>query len=182
MQHSKDSNTAFWRQVGKFTRKLANDGLAPPPGPPRPVRPPQPDLVTFAQRIRAVLADRGTASAGALYLINLDTVRQAFEAQGQWERLADRVNHICLKAIAKVLDAADLFHALPGPIFLIVFARLQPDAAKAKCAMIAGEIGRLLVGLDPTLKDVMVGAAAAQLQQGDVALDRSTSRPRRSGG
>jgi hypothetical protein len=161
------SSAAFWSRFGTFTRKLADDGAVSPPPPAAPSG----DIATFAQRVRAVLAERGSAAAGALYLINLDTVRQAFEAKRRWEHLADRVHNICRKTIARRLDEADLFHCLPGPIFLVVFARLQPDAAKAKCAMIAGEIGRLLSDLDPTLSGVTVGAAAAQLDKGDVAID-----------
>lgn len=149
------------------TSRIAADGNTPAPE----SLPLPPETVAFARRIRSVLADQGRISAGALYLINLDKVRQVFEAQGRWKRLADRVHETCRRIIEQHLDAADLFHSLPGPIFMIVFAHLRPDVARAKCAMIAEEIGRHLTGSDPEFKDVTVGATVVVLKKDDVALD-----------
>lgn len=144
-----------------------------PPSPPATMAPPSlpPETIAFARRIRAVLADQGRVSAGALYLINLDKVRQAFEAQGRWKRLAERVHDTCRHIIEQHLDAADLFHSLPGPIFMIVFAHLLPETAKAKCAMIAEEIGRHLTGSGPAFSDITVGATVVQMKKDDIALD-----------
>ena len=112
MPQSHETNTAFLNQIDEFARRLAHDGSAPPPSPftpaPPSLPPLPPDTVAFARRIRSVLADQGTASAGALYLINLDTVRLALEAQGRWERLADRINQICRRIIEQHLAATSV--------------------------------------------------------------------------
>ncbi len=171
-----EGKSAFWGQVGALARKLGNTGAAPPPAvparaAPRPPPTPADPLLAFARRVRAVLGDGATASAGAIYIVNLSKVRQLLMDEGRWDRLADRVQSICLQMIRQRLDPADLFHSLPGPIFLIVFARLSLEAAKLKCAAIAEEIGQRLTGCDPKFKDVMVGAAMAGLGKDDIALN-----------
>jgi len=172
-----EGKSAFWGQVGALARKLGGAGVtAHPPAAPAPVAAGQrttsvDPLVAFARRVRAVLADGATASAGAIYIVNLTKVRELLMAEGRWDRLADRVQNICLQMIRQRLEPADMFHCLPGPIFLIVFAHLSLDAAKLKCAVIAEEIGQRLTGCDPKFKDVMVGAAMAGLSKNDVALN-----------
>jgi len=171
-----DGKSAFWGQVGALARKLGGTAAPAPPAaqvPPALERrsPPADPLVDFARRVRAVFGDRAAASAGAIYMVNLSKVRQALIAEGRWDRLADRVQNICLQMIRQRLEPADIFHCLPGPIFFIVFARLSLDAAKLKCAAISEEIAQRLIGCDPKFKDVRVAASVAGLSKGDITRD-----------
>lgn len=126
--------------------------------------------VAFARSVRVFFKNHGAVSAGAIHFFNLDKVRQILVAQGRWERLSDRVQAVCQQMLEKRLDRSDLFHCLPGPIYVIVFAHLNPSAAKLKCEIIAEEIRCRLIGCDPQFEGVKVGVSEIDLQEKDDTL------------
>lgn len=169
MRNKPPLSKSLWKRVaGRLAGGNAPPAktVAPETAPPaRPV-----DLEGFARRLKGALDQQGGVTAGTVQIINLDTVRLALG--DRWPRLADRVSALAEMVINRRTERFDMVTRLDGPMFLIVFTRLDAAGARAKCAMIAEEIERHLVGWNPDFKAIRVTAAIARLTAKTVILER----------
>ncbi len=167
----------FWARVGLLAQRLAVKSPPAPGAPPKagaraaPSPPPTDIAASFVRRLRQIVDSGGASAVGAVHVISLADMRTVLEKQGRWQMLAPRVEAVCAAVIGQRLDGADVMQPLPGPAFFIAFARVSPDAARAKCALIAQEIERRLLGDDPALDGVHVTAGVLRLDQDEVTID-----------
>jgi hypothetical protein len=116
----------------------------------------------FAARLKKLLAEAGPSAkrTGHVCQIGLAKIRQRFGAS--WERVAERADRIACNTIERYLAPGDIYGALPSGVYAIVFAQLAEEGAKAKCALIAQEIAKALVGEKGTdVLDLKIGPASA---------------------
>ncbi|MDO8605836.1 MAG: hypothetical protein Q7R40_04815 [Phaeospirillum sp.] len=172
MPNDKRLSKSLWMRVAG--RRVGGDhppDLSVKPSVPDKEPPTAPiDLLAFARRLKGALDQQGGVTAGTIQIINLDSVRHALG--DRWPRLADRVASLADMVINRRTERHDMVTRLDGPLFLIVFTRLDAAGAKAKCAMIAEEIERHLLGWSADFKAVRVGAAVARLTAQEVTLER----------
>jgi hypothetical protein len=121
----------------------------------------------FAARLKKLLAEnaRGSASPGCICQIGLGKIRARFGSS--WDRVAERADRIARSTIERRLTAGDIYAAVDGPAYVIVFARLSEESAKTKCVIMAQQIAKSLVG--------ETGADVLEVQRGSANADGSYS-------
>jgi hypothetical protein len=88
----------------------------------------------------------GSIHAGWVSIIGLDRVKERFGPG--WTRLANRADRITRNTIQRYLIPGDIFSAFGETNYAIVFSTLDEEQARVKCAMIAEEVMKALVGED----------------------------------
>jgi hypothetical protein len=94
--------------------------------------------------LRKVIANAGTALAGRVNLLSLSHVKEHFGPS--WPRVAERAERIARSAIEHNLSPGDIYAKWDDFDFLLMFAELSAEAAQVKCAVLAEQIARELVG------------------------------------
>jgi hypothetical protein len=119
----------------------------------------------FSGRLGDLLGRAGTTAvhAGRINLIGLDRIKEQFGAK--WPRIADRADRITRSAIERHLVPGDIFTAVHGTNYLIVFGNLPRRDAQLKCLLIAREIAKALLGEE--------GASQLEIQTAVAKLDGS---------
>jgi len=130
--------------------------------------------VNFAARLKKLFADGapGATGSGHVCQIGLGKIKARFGAS--WERVADRAERIARNTIERYLARGDIYGALGGPAYVIVFAQLPEEKAKTKCLLIAQEIAKALVGENGAdVLDIKIGAATPDgtYSLNEVAID-----------
>jgi hypothetical protein len=125
------------------------------------------DSANFAARLKKLLADGmpGATGSGHVCQIGFGKIKARFGAS--WERVADRAERIARNTIERYLTRGDIYGALEGPAYVIVFAQLPEEKAKTKCLLIAQEIAKALVGEN--------GADVLEVKSGAISADGSYS-------
>lgn len=92
--------------------------------------------------------------AGRVNFIGLSKIRE--KLGDRWGRVAERADDITRRAIERRLTAVDVYTRYRELHYLIVFANLPREQAQLKCALIAEEITKRLLGEDlaPDLLEV----------------------------
>lgn len=108
--------------------------------------------------------------AGRVNFIGLSKIRE--KLGDRWGRVAERADEITRRAIERRLTAADVYTRYKELHYLIIFAHLPREQAQLKCALIAEEITKRLLGEDiaPDLLEVktMISALGDALELEDV--------------
>ncbi len=155
----------FWERVAQFAQRAAGSEKKKPEPSTEPrnhgIRPV--DVAVFANKVKQVLDRQGVATGGTIYIVDLSQFRE--QLGDKWPQLAGRVEMMVDAEIRRRLTPVDLYAKLGGSAFVIVFGSLTQDEAKLKCALIAEEVRKRLVGVDSALEDVKVGSAVAHLDQ-----------------
>lgn len=98
----------------------------------------------FADSAHRILNTADPVSAGKLHFINLEAVKAHFG--DQWPRLSERAETLVRRTIERRLSPTDVYRKTSDLNFIVVFGNLAQHEAEIKCAIIAEEITRLLVG------------------------------------
>lgn len=122
-------------------------------------RRPATDRAEFVKHLKAAAA-RGDSTAAAFYLINLKDLKRRFGTR--WPAIAEKVDAIARRVIEARIGPRDRYMGFDGPIFVVLFDNRDEDAAKAKCAMMAAEIEKKLIGGDGLA--LAVRASTARLE------------------
>jgi hypothetical protein len=115
----------------------------------------------FANRLKEAGARRPGTPLGAIHIINIERLKAHFGEQ--WPGMLPKIEALARRVIEQKLTPVDVYSAFPGPTFLIVFGNLMPESAKFKCAAIAAEIERRILGQEASLNGLLVRAAVAEL-------------------
>lgn len=86
--------------------------------------------------------------AGRVNFVGLSKIRE--KLGHRWDRIAKRADEIASKAIERRLTDADVYTRYQELNYLIIFAQLSKEQAQLKCALIAEEITKRLLGEDVT--------------------------------
>lgn len=159
----------FWERVAQFAQRAAGseEKKLRPSAEPRnsgkdigigPI-----DVAVFANKVKQVLDRQGVATGGTIYVVDLNQFRE--QLGDKWPKLAGKVEMMVDAEIGRRLTPVDLYAKLGGSAFVIVFGSLTQNEAKLKCALIAEEVRKRLVGVDSALEDVKVGSAVAHLDR-----------------
>lgn len=111
----------------------------------------------FENHLRALVRQNSEAQqplAGRVNFIGLSKIRE--KLGDRWAHLAERADDITRKAIERRLTNADVYTRYKELHYLIIFAQLSREQAQLKCALIAEEITKRLLGEDiaPELLEV----------------------------
>lgn len=87
---------------------------------------------------------------------------------GHWEQMSDKVMRVAGQLVERRLDPGDIFGSLGEAGFVIVFARLDPQEADARCRQIAVEISRFLLGEDIDPTKLRVGVDVGEISVEDL--------------
>jgi len=87
-----------------------------------------------------------TVAAGRLNLMGLAEIRE--ELGPRWDELAEKVQAIAEKVVAKHLVPGDVFERHGDDSYILLFANLTRAEAEFKCLAIRNEIGRQLLGTE----------------------------------
>lgn len=165
----------FWRGVATVADHLADPTAAGEEegedstfakAKPKPVSAPSspPTAVSpesMARTLKSALK-KGGVTAGAVHFLDLTGLRAKLGAK--WPRMAERVTLATTGCLDQALSQDDVYVALEGPMFVIVFAHLTLDEARLKCAILADRIERRFVGdEDEDMRGLLVRAASARL-------------------
>jgi hypothetical protein len=82
--------------------------------------------------------------AGNITLLGLDRVKARFGSR--WTAVAERVHRITRNTIARHLVAGDIYTSWRETNYIILFGNLPQAQAQMKCALIAAEVARALLG------------------------------------
>jgi hypothetical protein len=126
--------------------------------------PPKEDL---REQLKTLLAGQSNILAGTMNFIGLADLEKRLG--DQWPKMAERVNAIATKMIERRLTKADVYFPFGTLNFLIVFSRLSEAAARLKCAAIAAEIEKALLGEASSGRVLRVQTAVKQVD-GELAL------------
>ncbi|HZT88137.1 MAG TPA: hypothetical protein VFA12_09215 [Stellaceae bacterium] len=116
---------------------------------------------SLVQRLREIVATSGSALAGRINLLGLSHIKQHFG--DAWQRVADRAERIARNTIERRLSPRDIYGKWDDFDFVLILADLDTAAAQVKCALIAQEIARALVGEE--------GAELIEVKSAVVRLD-----------
>ena len=110
----------------------------------------------FETHLRNLLRENRDSQplAGRVNFIGLTKIRE--KLGDRWAHVAERADDITRKAIERRLTSADVYTHYKELHYLIIFAQLSKDQAQLKCALIAEEITKRLLGDDiaPELLEV----------------------------
>jgi hypothetical protein len=124
----------------------------------------------FEAHLKNVLSQEGQPLAGRVNFIGLAKIRETLGPK--WDAIASRADEIARRAIERKLTDADVYTRYNDLQYLIIFSRLSKEQAQLKCALIAEEINKRLLGesTDNELLEVktMVAAMGGKLQFEDV--------------
>lgn len=98
----------------------------------------------FEERVRGLLAYSAEGAGGRVHFIGLSDVRAHYG--NRWPSMAEKTHHIAREAIKRRLTKQDLFTGYKDEGYILVFSRLEEEAAQMKCGLIAQEIGKRLFG------------------------------------
>jgi hypothetical protein len=100
----------------------------------------------FEQRLKSLLErpGQGALLAGRVNVIGLQKAKERLGSA--WERVAERADRIARNTIERHLGEDDIYTSANNITYVMVFARLSPEQAKAKCLMIGEEIAKALFG------------------------------------
>jgi hypothetical protein len=115
----------------------------------------------FEQRLRAILHGQDDVVAGQINIIGLGAVRQRLGAR--WPKVAAKADAIARRAIEQRLTPADVYVKVDGLNYLLILPELIDDAARLKCALIAEEIMKRLVGEERAGAHLDVRTAVARV-------------------
>jgi hypothetical protein len=104
--------------------------------------------------LKRVIGTDGQALVGQVQLIGLSKFRGVFGAE--WPAIRDKARAIASAAIERRLVKGDVFTLYGDEDYLILFASLPEREAQIKCAMIAEEVSKRLIGesADPSVVEV----------------------------
>jgi hypothetical protein len=102
------------------------------------------EMDTFTAYLAEAVRSGKPASASRIQLIGLDGLKTRL-GDG-WPKVAQRADEIARRTIQSRLGRTDVFTALQGWKYLILFPELTVGEAKLKSAMIAEEIARAILG------------------------------------
>lgn len=116
---------------------------------------------SFEIRATELLGRREPVTAGKLHLLSFAQIKERFG--DQWPHTAPKAEELMRRAIERRLAPADIYCKGADLDFVMLFPTLTPQEGRLKCAQIAEEITRSLVG--------DLGADAAQVDAGAAIVD-----------
>jgi hypothetical protein len=116
----------------------------------------------FESHLRSLIKDDAKPLAGRVNFIGLSKIRD--KLGDRWPKLAERADDITRKAIERRLIEADVYTKYKELHYLIIFAQLTHEQAQLKCALIAEEITKKLLGDDITPELLEVKTMVSQLE------------------
>lgn len=132
------------------------------PAPAQAIKLPARQATEFQSQLSEILGHAGSSAvhAGRINLIGLERIKEQFGAS--WARVADRAERIARSTIERHLAPGDIFTAVDGIHYVIVFATLPRREAQLKCVLMAREIARALLG-EEGASELEVRTAVAKL-------------------
>lgn len=121
----------------------------------------------FERRASHIVRDTGCTLAGAVTFLGLEKVKE--KLGDRWERLSARADDIARRAIERRLDNADAYTRHGDLQYVLLFAHLNKEHAQLKCAMIAEEITKRLLGEDISPQLLEVKAMVSQARHDTTA-------------
>ena len=116
------------------------------------------ETASFEVRAAEILGRSEPVTAGKLHLISFERIKERFGAS--WSHMAPKAEGLMRRAIEKRLAPVDVYRKGDNLDFVILFPSLTAQEGRVKCAQLAEEIGRALVGdLGAELAQVDAGAA-----------------------
>jgi len=103
---------------------------------------------------------RAQAEEAVVHYISLSKLRDKLGAR--WEKTAERIDGIARQEIERRLSPVDVFKCMDGLNYLVLFARMTLPQAQLKCALIAEDIARRLIGADMDATALEVKTAIMQ--------------------
>ncbi len=118
----------------------------------------QVETASFEIRAAEILGRSEPVTAGKLHLISFERIKERFGAA--WPHMAPKAEGLMRRAIEKRLAPVDVYRKGDNLDFVILFPSLTAQEGRVKCAQLAEEIARALVGdLGAELAQVDAGAA-----------------------
>jgi len=115
----------------------------------------------IARDVQTVVGQhRAQAEEAVVHYISLSRLREKLGAK--WEKNAARIDGIARQEIERRLVPADVFKCMDGLNYLVLFARMSLPQAQLKCALIAEDISRRLLGADMDASALEVKTAMMQ--------------------
>lgn len=117
----------------------------------------------FERRLRTLMTSAPPSQplAGRVNFIGLSKIRD--ELGGRWPQVAARADEIARKAIEHRLTDVDVYTQYHELQYLIIFAQMTQEQAQLKCALIAEEIAKRLLGEDAATGLLEVKTMVSQL-------------------
>lgn len=111
----------------------------------------------FSSRVADIVRNGQPASASKVQMIGLDRLQARFGAN--WVNVAERADEIARRTIQSRLSRTDIYTAVQGWKYLILFPELSVVEAQLKSALIADEIARAIVGDQDVTGEIEVKSA-----------------------
>jgi len=165
-------------RLGQTAARLLSDPVPSSPAPPSssPGALPRPDAdptdmsLLIARDVQSVVGQhRAQAEEAVVHYISLAKLRTQLGAK--WEKAAARIDGIARQEIERRLSPTDVFKCMDGLNYLVLFARMTLPQAQLKCALIAEDIGRRLLGADMDASALEVKTAMVQPDGSVVLVD-----------
>jgi hypothetical protein len=116
----------------------------------------------FETHLRSMIKSDAKPLAGRVNFIGLSKIRDKLGER--WAKVSERADEITRKAIERRLIDADVYTKYKELHYLIIFAQLSHEEAQLKCALIAEEITKRLLGDDITPDLLEVKTMVSQVE------------------
>ncbi len=124
------------------------------------------------RRLNRLASDRAPLVAGKVQVLNIESIRAHFGER--WPSVADRVHDRIEAVLWRHLSAKDLFTRYGQLHYVLIFAEVAGDEAKAKAIVLGREVRRAVLGAVEGYTDITVSTAVATAD-GTLALERISS-------
>jgi len=124
------------------------------------------------RRLNRLASDRAPLVAGKIQVLDIESIRAHFGER--WPSVADRVHERIEAVLRRHLSAKDLFTRYGQLHYILIFADVAGDEAKAKAVVLGREVRRAVLGAVEGYAGISVSTAVATAD-GTLALERIPS-------
>lgn len=122
---------------------------------------------SLKDRLKDIFERQATVTAGSIQLIGLDALREKIGAR--WAGVREKVHIFVQRIMMSMLSPQDAWFRYGDDGYIVVFARLDKNAAQLICGKLIAEIHRNLLG-DPDAGEIIVNTVVFDVD-GQVALE-----------
>lgn len=122
---------------------------------------------SLKDRLKGIFERQTTVTAGSIQLIGLEALREKIGAR--WSTVREKVHIFVQRIMMGMLSPQDAWFRYGDDGYIVVFARLDKNAAQLICGKLIAEIHRNLLG-DPDVDEIVVSTVVFDVD-GELALE-----------
>lgn len=124
------------------------------------------DDPALPKRLEKLASESGYLVAGSMHLIKLDSIRNHYGER--WANVCDRVYQTLKSVVEQRITDEDLCIRYKDVGYMIIFAQVDEDTARTRCALIAEELSSKLFGESNTPEQIQISTAVFRPEENPI--------------